>query len=104
MVLATDLRHFLSIQKGCEVVAVYVDNERNRFGRMIMCHMMADTLEELHEMAHRIGLKRRWFQMSNRGMPHYDISLSKRKEAVECGAIGVDRRRMVEIMKEWRDR
>ena len=38
---------------------VYIDNVNIPYGRMIMCHMMADTLEELHKMADTIGIKRK---------------------------------------------
>ena len=47
--------------------------------------MTADTLEELHEMADKIGLKRSWFQ-GNSNTPHYDIAASKRVLALENGA------------------
>ena len=43
-------------------MAVYVDDMRANFGRMKMCHMIADTIDELHTMADRIGVARRWFQ------------------------------------------
>jgi hypothetical protein len=46
--------------------------------------MTADTLEELHEMAEKLGL-RRWFQ--NTGTPHYDLCKSKRLKAIKLGAI-----------------
>ena len=78
-------------------MAVYVDKERNSFGRMIMCHMFADTAEELHSMAQQIGMKRIWYQP--RSFPHYDVSISRRKKAVELGAIEVDRRQGYEIRK-----
>lgn len=81
-------------------MAVYVDGERNRFGRMIMCHMFADTLTELHVMAHAIGMDRDWFQPLS--FPHYDVSLSRRAVAVAKGAIEVDRRRGYEIRKRVR--
>jgi hypothetical protein len=29
---------------------------------MVMCHMLADTSAELHEMADRIGIARKWFR------------------------------------------
>ena len=54
-------------------MTVYVDDMKARFGRMVMCHMIADTEEELHVMADRIVVARRWHQGD-----HYDIALSKR--------------------------
>ena len=47
---------------------VYVDNMKAQFGRMIMCHMVADTDEELHAMAAKIGVQRKWHQKA--GTPH----------------------------------
>lgn len=64
---------------------VYVDEARNRFGRMLMCHMLADTPAELHAMADRIGVKRKWFQR-DASTPHYDICQSKRALAVAAPA------------------
>lgn len=67
-------------------MTVYVDKASHRYGRMIMCHMVADTHDELHRMAHAIGVSRRWFQ--NRGRyHHYDICKSKRALAVGLGAV-----------------
>jgi hypothetical protein len=48
--------------------------------------MTADTIEELHAMASKIGLKRSWFQPKKR-FPHYDVSESKRLMAIRHGAI-----------------
>lgn len=80
---------------------VYVDNARIPFGRMKMCHMLADTLGELHAMAARIGLRRRWFQ-SQASVPHYDVSLSKRQLAVDAGAVELDRRQMGQLVLRLR--
>jgi hypothetical protein len=53
------------------------------------CHMFpydpdAESMEELHEMAKRIGLKRSWFQ--NKRVPHYDLTEGKSKLALLAGA------------------
>ena len=49
------------------------------------CHMVSDeSLEELHEFAATIGLKRKAFQGVSR--PHYDLRPSKRRLAVSMGA------------------
>lgn len=42
-------------------MSVYVDDAYKPYGRMKMCHMMADDLKELHDLAHILGL---------RGNPH----------------------------------
>jgi len=82
-------------------MAVYVDNSANAFGRMIMCHMIADTPEELMKMALRIGVALRWFQREA-SIPHFDICKSKRAEAVSAGAVVLERRAFVEAMKRIR--
>jgi hypothetical protein len=81
-------------------MSVYVDCERNGFGRMVMCHMFADTLGELHDMAAAIGMDRAWFQPLS--FPHYDVSLSRRAIALAKGAVEVDRRTGYEIRKRIR--
>lgn len=65
-------------------------------------HLQADTVEELHAFAARLGLKRSWFQ-TKEGRPdydHYDLTRSKRDMALRFGAVdegfrGAERRRMV---------
>ena len=71
-------------------MTVYVDDMRAPFGRMVMCHMIADTDDELHAMAARIGVARRWWQSPQKTSgSHYDIALSRRTLAVEFGAIEI---------------
>ena len=73
-------------------MSVYVDYNQtcrpNKDWRYkYVCHMMADTIEELHSMAKKIGLKRKWFQDTNKRFPHYDLNPNKRQQAVKQGAI-----------------
>jgi hypothetical protein len=74
-------------------MAVYVDQPSYRLGRMMMCHMAADTLDELHGMADQLGVKR-WFQ-DKAGAPHYDICKANRAKAVSLGAISVTRKALL---------
>lgn len=70
-------------------MTVYVDDMRAPYGRMIMCHMIADTDAELHAMALHIGVARRWHQAPPAHDSHYDIALSKRSLAIEAGAVAI---------------
>jgi hypothetical protein len=80
-------------------MTVYVGPSLYRLGRMVMCHMVADTPEELHAMAKQIGV-RKWFQMGKSGRyPHYDVSKTKRKLAVYFGAVEADERQIVGTAK-----
>jgi len=79
-------------------MSVYVDDMCREFGRMKMCHMVADSVDELHAMADKIGVQRKWFQ--NKGIPHYDICLSKISLALSCGAIKVSQRELVQIARK----
>jgi hypothetical protein len=75
-------------------VSVYVDDMRAPFGRMIMCHMMADSREELDAMADAIGVARKWIQKPGTVGEHYDIALSMRAKAVRLGANEITLREM----------
>lgn len=81
-------------------MSVYVDNARIKFKSMIMCHMMGDTLSELHSMAEKIGLKREWFQAKS--SPHYDVCLSRRELAIEYGAIEIGNKQVVALIKRYK--
>ncbi|WP_083253631.1 DUF4031 domain-containing protein [Pandoraea sp. ISTKB] len=83
-------------------MTVYVDDMRAPYGRMLMCHMLADSDEELHEMASRIGVARRWHQKSDTPHSHYDICMSKRAIAVKLGAVEVTRKGVVAVIRARR--
>lgn len=63
--------------------------------------MYADTLEELHVMAARIGMRRSWFQDA-RGFPHYDLVSTRRAHAVRLGAVEQSLREMVNYSRRLR--
>ncbi|WP_234053747.1 MULTISPECIES: DUF4031 domain-containing protein [unclassified Xanthobacter] len=74
-------------------MSVYVDDmylrPMGRYGRMRMSHMIADTDSELHTMAARIGLARRWFQGD-----HYDVCMALRERAIAAGALPITMRQL----------
>lgn len=71
-------------------MTVYVDDMKAAFGRMKMCHMLADTDDELHAMADLMGVARKWWQSPVKTSgSHYDIALSKRAIAVAHGAVEI---------------
>lgn len=75
-------------------MTVFVDDMKNRYGRMLMCHMGAETVDELHAMADRIGVDRRHFQGD-----HYDICQKMRRLAIAAGAVEITRRQMVRLVR-----
>jgi hypothetical protein len=83
-------------------MSVYVDRTRYRLGRMKTCHMMADTVEELHDMARKVGSKRDWFQVSHTGVPHYDLPIFRRIQAVQLGAIEISGKECAILQKRLR--
>ncbi len=46
--------------------------------------MTADTVEELHVFAEKIGVKRCWFERSRRGVMHYDLNPTNRSKAISA--------------------
>jgi hypothetical protein len=77
-------------------VTVYVDNafEVGDWGRWSGGgHLQADSVDELHAFAARLGLRREWFQ-SKPGRPendHYDLGRRSRERALELGAVAEGR-------------
>lgn len=76
-------------------MAVYIDEQRTYHGGPVIrgrrrnwCHLGTDgDLDELHEFARRLGMKRAWFQGEGGRFPHYDLVMSRRKLAIRLGAI-----------------
>jgi hypothetical protein len=68
---------------------VYVDDMFAPFRRMKMCHMIADSTEELMAMADAIGLERRYLQHAGTYREHFDVAQSKRALALHYGAVAI---------------
>ncbi|MFC7607231.1 DUF4031 domain-containing protein [Streptosporangium amethystogenes subsp. fukuiense] len=85
-------------------MTVYVDDWRQpaRVGRLSgrWSHMVGDDLDELHAFALRLGLRRSWFQPQGGWYPHYDVTESKRVQAVRQGAIAVSWRHLPRLHRE----
>lgn len=79
----------------------YVDSLRN-YGWQLgeSCHLIADTVEELHDFAARLGMRRSWFQA--RSFPHYDLTERRRTKALELGARSLGRADFVAKLRELR--
>lgn len=72
---------------------VYIDSMQAPYRRMVMCHMIADSTDELLRMADRIGVERRWLQDAGTTDEHFDICKAMRARAVKAGAVEIS----------WRD-
>lgn len=77
----------------------YVDNPRNKYGRMRMAHLCADSTAELLAMAARIGLKKQWLQNAGKWSEHFDVAQSKRRAALAAGAVPVTSKELVRILR-----
>jgi len=62
-------------------------------------HLIGDSLEELHEFAQGVGLKREWFQDHPRH-PHYDLTtLRMARKVVKAGAELVSPKNLMKIYR-----
>ncbi|HEY5097822.1 MAG TPA: DUF4031 domain-containing protein [Acidimicrobiales bacterium] len=67
-------------------------------------HLVADTDDELHAFATRMGMRREWFQHKD-GRPHqahYDVPERARRTALDLGAVEVTWRQVGRMMRERR--
>jgi hypothetical protein len=81
-------------------MSVYVDDMQAGYGRMIMCHMVADTTDELIAMAEKIGVQTKWIQAKGTWREHFDVCKSKREKAIALGAKSVTQRELALILRE----
>ena len=79
---------------------VYVGTRPWKYKRMIMYHLIADSLEELHEIANKLGIGRQHFQ-DKPNQPHYDIC--KQNKAIVIAKYGAKEtcdKKIVNILHE----
>lgn len=82
-------------------MSIYVDPLRDWGWKLgPSCHLIANSNEELHAFALRIGIKRAWFQTGS--TPHYDLVKSRRDKAVSLGAIELNSHDFGERCMAWR--
>jgi len=79
-----------------ELMPVYVDPlfktlKSKKWRHDEACHLIGDSLEELHSFAEKIGLKHCWFQPRRKG-PHYDLTANVRRKAISSGAKELNRK------------
>lgn len=61
-------------------------------------HLVADTEDELHRFARRIGLRHEWFQAHRHA--HYDLLGQMVSRAVRHGAVRLGRKAFVAKLRE----
>ena len=80
-------------------MAIYVDFMQIEFKGYKWCHLLADTLQELHDFAALIEVDARLFHR-HASYPHYDVTVQMREIAIEYGAIPADRKKIIECAKK----
>lgn len=80
-------------------MAVYVDDMRASLGRMKMCHMIADSTEELLVMARNIGVAEKWIQNRDSRREHFDICMAMRERALLQGAIAITQKELARKLR-----
>jgi uncharacterized protein DUF4031 len=79
-------------------MTVYVDDAVTWWRGQRWAHLMADTLDELHAMAARLGMPRRAFQDKTSGA-HYDVTVELREQALRLGAMAISRHTDRELVR-----
>lgn len=86
-------------------MACYVDALQHypdaglRFDRF--CHLLADTRDELHDMADALGIPRRYFQ-DHPWRWHHDLPAPLREQAIEFGAQEITLREVAVLLRRRR--
>jgi hypothetical protein len=84
-------------------MSVYVDDFKIRrtvgYGhKWVFSHMIADTREELDEMAEKIELDLKWKKDAGTRKEHFDVTENYRQRAIEAGSIQVSTRELHQML------
>lgn len=79
---------------------IYVDSAiyKKPNGRKLYCHMIAESIEELHKFASSIGLGKHLFHNGAK-FSHYDLTAEQRQLAVSAGATQITSKTLVRIAR-----
>lgn len=80
---------------------VYVDDAGIMKNGRFWCHLVADSVDELHAFAARLGIPERAFHRGARH-PHYDIPDDMGRRALAQGAMAITTRDAVRISRRLR--
>jgi signal recognition particle subunit SEC65 len=80
-------------------MGVYIDNSKHLLGRMVMSHMIADTLEELLAMVDCLGISRGHIQDAGTPREHFDVCQSKKALALQSGAEAITSHELVRKLR-----
>lgn len=81
-------------------MAVYIDKMNAKYKRMIMCHMFADSEDELKEIACKIGVNTKWIQYPGTYRVHFDICLAMKEKALSLGAVEITHSQLRVLLKK----
>jgi hypothetical protein len=80
-------------------MTILVDELIDWPGKGLWCHMVSDlNVDELHQFAAQIGLRRSWFQGQVPRHPHYDLRPTVRATAIAAGAREVTSDEMIQAL------
>lgn len=91
-------------------MSVYIDDafidatvgSADRRFRSRWCHLVADSSEELLQVAERLGIDQRWLQRRGEPGEHFDLPEPRREHAVQYGAIEISWRESVALVRAHR--
>lgn len=84
----------------------FVDSSIFEWKKQKWCHLVSTNLDDLHDFAGSIGMKKEWFQCPPKASaPHYDLNEKRKNFAVKNGAIFANRPTIIYYSKvlllEW---